>query len=103
MKQLKEKKTEKISCHKDSSDVPDYTCDDNEKSILNIEEAAYFTYIHYINATNNIYMNNGDNFIHKYYAPLLSSKNNKDVYYALEYDSAKQRVRRNKKVILDLL
>ena len=37
-------------------------------------------------------MNYDENFIHKYYAPFLLSRNNEDVSSGSEYDSAKQRV-----------
>ena len=37
-------------------------------------------------------MNDYDNFIHKYYAPFLSSNNHSDVSSVSEYDSEKQRV-----------
>ena len=43
-------------------------------------------------------MNDDENFIHKYYAPFLQSKNNEDVSFRSEYDSAKRRVRRNRKI-----
>ena len=56
-----------------------------------------------INGTNDISMNDDGYFIHKYYAPFLPSKNNGDVSSRSEYDSAKQRVSHNKKIILDLL
>ena len=45
-----------------------------------------FTYIHFINATNAIYMNDNDNFIHKYYAPFLPPNNREDVSSGSEYD-----------------
>ena len=45
------------------------------------------TSIHYINATNEISMNYDDNYIHKYYAPFLSSNNHEDVSSGSEYDS----------------
>ena len=48
-------------------------------------------------------MNDDKNCIHKYYAPLLPSNNNDDVSSGSEYDSAKQRVRCNKNIILNLL
>ena len=35
---------------------------------------------------NEISMNDDDNFIHKYYAPFLSSKNHEYVYSGSEYD-----------------
>ena len=56
-----------------------------------------------INETNDTSMNDDGNFIHKYYAPFLSSKNNEDVSSGSEYDSAKRRVCRNKMIILDLI
>ena len=62
-----------------------------------------FTSINSTNATNDISMKNYDNFIHKYYAQFLSSKNHEDISSGSEYDSAKQRVHRNKNIILDLL
>ena len=44
-----------------------------------------------------------DNFIHKYYASILLSKNHEDVSSGSEYELEKRRVRRQKNVILDLL
>ena len=61
------------------------------------------TSIKYINGTNDISMNYDETFIHKYYAPFLPSNNNEDVFCRSEYDSAKRIVRRNKKIILDIL
>ena len=49
------------------------------KKKINTEEEAYFTSIHYNNANNDISINDDDNFINKYYAPFLSSKNHEDV------------------------
>ena len=37
------------------------------------------TSVHPINTTNDISMNDDEHFIHKYYAPFLSSKNNEYV------------------------
>ena len=37
-------------------------------------------------------MNDGDNSMHKYYAPFLSSKNHEDESSGSEYNSAKRRV-----------
>ena len=37
------------------------------------------TSIQYMNATNDIYTNENENFTHKYYAPFLPSKNNEDI------------------------
>ena len=48
-------------------------------------------------------MNDDETFIHKYYAPFLSSNNHEDVSSGSEYDSAKRRIRRNINIILDLL
>ena len=59
----------------------DHTCDDNGNNLPNIEEEADVTSIHSINAKNEISMNYDDNYIHKYYAPFLSSKNHEDVSY----------------------
>ena len=76
-----------------------HTCHDNGINLLNTEEEAYITYIQSINVTNDISMNDDENFIHKYYAPFLPSKSYEDVSSGSEYDSVKQRVR----IILDLL
>ena len=54
----------------------DHTCDDNGINLLNTEEEADVTSIQSINGTNDIYMNDDEIFIHKYYAPFLPSKNN---------------------------
>ena len=51
----------------------------------------------------NIYMNDDENYIHKYYAPFVSSKNHEDVSSGLEYDSVKRRLCGQKNMILDLL
>ena len=48
-------------------------------------------------------MNDDANFIHKYYAPFLQSNNHEDISSGSEYDSAKRRIRHNKKIILNLL
>ena len=48
-------------------------------------------------------MNDDENFIHKYYAPFLSSNKNEDVSSGSEYDLAKIIVHPNKKIIFDLL
>ena len=48
-------------------------------------------------------MNDDENFIQKYHTPFLPSKDHEDISSGSEYDSAKQRVRRNKKIILYLL
>ena len=46
-------------------------------------------------------MKDNETFIHKYYAPFLSSKNPEDVSSGSEYDSAKWIFFRNKQIILD--
>ena len=46
----------------------DYTCDNKENNVLNIEEKVDVTSIHYINANNDISMNDDENYMHKYYA-----------------------------------
>ena len=61
------------------------------------------TCIHYINETNHLYINDKDNYMHKYYEPFLSSKSNKYISSGSEYDSAKGRFCRQKKIILNLL
>ena len=92
-----------MSSHQNSAEVIDPKFDDNGSNLLNTEEEADVTYIHYINATNDICMNDDENFIHKYYAPFLSSKNHEDVSSGSRYDSAKRRVFCHKNIILDLL
>ena len=72
--------SEEISCHQNSSEVMDHTCDDNVNNLLNIEEEADVTYIHSINATNEISVNYYDKYMHKYHAPFLSSKNHEYIY-----------------------
>ena len=79
------------------------TCDENEKNLLNTEEEVDVTYIHSVNTTNDISMNYDENFIHKYYAPFLSSKNHEDVSSSSEYNSAKQTFCCHENIILDLL
>ena len=56
-----------------------HTCDENVNNAINIGEEEDFTYIHYINATNDLYMNDDYNCMHKYYAPFLSSNNHEDL------------------------
>ena len=77
--------SEEISYNHNSSEVIYHTCDDNGNNLLNYEKEADVTSINYINAMNNLYMNNNDNFIHTYYAPFLSSKNLADVSFGSEY------------------
>ena len=81
-------RSEEISSHQSLSEVIDHTCDDNVMFLLNTEEEADVTPIHYMNATNDISMNDDDNFIHKYYAPFLLSNNHEYVSSGSEYDSA---------------
>ena len=71
--------SEEISCHKNSSEVIVHTCDDNGNYVLNIEEEADVTYIHSINANNDLSMNDYDNFMHKHYAQFPSSNNHEGV------------------------
>ena len=75
--------SEEISSHqnsiKNSTEAIYHTCYDNGINLPNTEEGADVIYIHSINATNDIFMNDDENFIHKYYAPFLSSKNHEDV------------------------
>ena len=79
-------KSEEISSHQNSEELIDYTCDDNGMNLLNTYEEADVTSIHSINATNDISMNDDYNFIHKYYAPFLSSNNHEDISSGSEYD-----------------
>ena len=72
-------------------------------NLLNIQEEADVTSIQYINVTNDISMNDDENYIPKYSAQFLPSKNHEDVSSGSEYDPAKRRVRHNKNIILDLL
>ena len=67
--------SEEISSHKNSAEVIDHTCNDDGINLLNKEEELDGTYIHSINATNDIFTNNYDNHTHKYYATFLSSSN----------------------------
>ena len=59
--------SEQISSHQNPAEVIDHLCDDNGINELNTEEEEDVTYINLINSTNYIYMNDDDNFIHKYY------------------------------------
>ena len=68
------------------------------EKIINTEGEADVTSINSINATNDISINDDDNFIHKYYASFLSSKNHEGVSSRSEYDWTKRRVHRNKKL-----
>ena len=87
--------SEEISCHKDSAKAMDHTCDDNGNNGINIGEEADVTYIHSINATNDISTNDDDNCMHKYYSLFLPSKNHEDVSSVSEYDSEKRRLFNN--------
>ena len=71
--------SEEIAFHHNSTGVIYHTCDDNGNNLLNTEEEADFTSTQYINRTNDISMNDDEIFIHKYYAPFLSSKNHEDM------------------------
>ena len=70
------------------------------KKLPDTEEEADLKLINSINATNDKYMNNDDNFICKYYAQFLSSKNHEDVSSGSEYDSSKRRFHHNKKLFI---
>ena len=72
--------SEKISYHYNSAELIYHTCDDNGINLINTEEEEDVASIHSINGTNDISMNDDDNFIHKYYAPFLSSNNHEDVF-----------------------
>ena len=68
--------SEEITYNHNSVEVIDHTCDKNETKIFNTEEETDAISIHYINATNDTSMIDGEKIIHKYYAPFLSSNNN---------------------------
>ena len=53
----------------------DHTCENKENNVLSIEEKVDVTSIHSINTNNDISINDRDKFMHKYYAPFLSSNN----------------------------
>ena len=57
-----------ISSHQNSAQIIDHTCDDNGINIVNTEEGADLTSIHYINEINVTSMNDNENYIHEYYA-----------------------------------
>ena len=80
-----------------------HTCDGNGINLLNTKEEADVTSIQYIIETNDISMNDNETFIHKHYAPFLTSNNNEDVSSGSEYYSEKRRVRCNKKINMGLL
>ena len=65
----------------------DHICDENGNNVLYIEKGADVTSIHSINETNDISMNYDENYMQKYYATFLSSKNHEDVTSRSEYDS----------------
>ena len=54
----------------------------------------------YYNATNDISMKNDESFIHKYYAPFLSSKNNEDVSSGSEYVQLNKKKRMSHQLII---
>ena len=95
--------SEEQASHQNSTGVIAHTCDDNGINLLNTEEETDIISIQSINGINDISINNDEHFIHKYYVPFLPSKNNEDVSSKSEYHTAKRRVRRHKKIILDLL
>ena len=71
--------SEDISYHHNSEEVIDHTCDNNGINVPNTEEEADVTPIHSINKTNDISINDGENFIPEYYIPFLSSNNHENV------------------------
>ena len=66
--------------HQNPVQIFDHTCDDNGIKLINTEEAVDVAYIHYINASNDLSMNYDDNYVHKYYAPFVSSTNHQGVF-----------------------
>ena len=95
--------SEAISSNRNSAEIIDHTCYDNENISVNTEEEVDVTCINYINETNKISTSDDDNYIHKYYALFLLSKIHKYASSGTEYNSTKRRVRCQKNVILDLL
>ena len=79
--------SEALLSHHSSAEVIYYTCDGNGNNLLDIEEEADVTSIHYINANIYISINDDKTFIHRYYTPILSSKNHEDVSSRSEYYS----------------
>ena len=52
----------------------DHTCEENGNNVLNIEEEADVTPVHSTDATNEISMNDDENYMHKYYAPFYHQR-----------------------------
>ena len=93
--------SEKQLSHQNPSEIIDHTLDNNEINLVNKEEEVDFTYIHSIYITNDICMNDDENYIHKQISLFLSSKNHEDLFSGTDYDSEKLIVRHQKNVILD--
>ena len=72
--------SEENPSHQNTVQIIDHTLDDNRLTLVNTEEEVDVASIHSINITNDIYMNDDDNYIHKYYLPYLSSNNNGDIF-----------------------
>ena len=71
--------SEEISYNQNSAEIIDHTFYYNVMNLLDTKEEADVTSIHFVNATNDISMNDDENFIHEYYAPFFGSKNHEDV------------------------
>ena len=70
--------SEEISSHINSAEVIDHTYDYNGINLINAEEEADVTSIHYINVTNDISMSYDDNLsiniIHHFYHRIIMKK-----------------------------
>ena len=66
--------SEELAYYHNSTGVIAHACDENGINLFNTEEEAVFTSIQSNNGTNGIYINDDENVIHKYYAPVFQSK-----------------------------
>ena len=67
---------EEISSHQHLAETIDNTLHDNRINLVDTEEEGDLNSIHSIDDTNHLSMLYDNNYIHKYYAPFLLSKNN---------------------------
>ena len=61
--------TEDISSHQNSAEIIDHALDENGINLFNTKEAVDIKSINSINETNQISINDDENYIHEYYAP----------------------------------
>ena len=66
--------SKEITSHQISVKLIDHERDDNGTSLVNTYKELYVKSIHSINATNDISMNDNDNYIHKYYVPFYHQR-----------------------------